>query len=88
MLDICVTTMTKIYRNMAKGKPKLNMASGSPTIPPPTHVLRIARTPSLIDNPWSPAIIEYLELRISLAICMSESDAIPLPTWAVFAARN
>jgi len=45
LLDKWVENMTRICRKMARGMPKLYIARGNPTIPPPTQVLNMAKAP-------------------------------------------
>jgi len=45
LVTACVENITRICRKIPRGSPKLYMARGKPTIPPPTHVLKIASAP-------------------------------------------
>ena len=76
MLDvICVIKITNDCKKIARGIPSLYIEFGKPTIPPPTHVLKIASPPLKAVRPCSPAITENLDLRYGLFLewCISSS---------------
>ena len=52
------------FRKIARGIPRKKKALGSPTIPPPTHVLISARTPVNIVSPCLSANVENLLLTL------------------------
>ena len=65
--------MTTMLRKAPKGTPRLNIARGMASIPPPTHELKIASAAKFVVRPCSPAIIEKRDERIIISFLIYES---------------